>query len=75
MGSTRSVVVETRAASVPLAARAACPDPVTIPPSAVGNPTEQWRLWGRDRRALADCRDRQAALAKGLDAIEGQEVK
>ncbi|MFN7010894.1 MAG: hypothetical protein ACK4PN_12765 [Allorhizobium sp.] len=59
-------------ARVPLAARAPCADPVTIPPSAAGQPSEQWLLWGRDRRALADCRDRNAALVRGLEAIEGQ---
>lgn len=62
-------------ATIPLAARAACPDPVTIPPSATGNQAEQWRLWGRDRKALSDCRDRHGALARGILAIEGQGAK
>jgi hypothetical protein len=48
---------------------------VTIPPSAAGQPSEQWRLWGRDRRALADCRDRHGALVQGIEAIEGQGAK
>jgi len=69
------VAVDARAASIPLAARTPCADPVTIPPTATGAPAEQWRLWGRDRRALADCRDRNAALVRGIEAIEGQGAK
>lgn len=73
--STRSVVINTEFAAIPLAARVACPDPVTIPASAASNREEQWRLWGRDRKALANCRDRHAVLAKGVEAIEGQGAK
>lgn len=62
-------------AAIPLAARVACPNPVDIPASATASQTEQWRLWGRDRKALADCRDRHGALAKGIEAIEGQGTK
>ncbi|MCM2472171.1 hypothetical protein HGO38_01600 [Rhizobium sp. CG5] len=45
-------------------------DPVLIP-KGVGQ-DDQWRLWGQDRRALADCKQRDAAKAAVIAAFETQ---
>lgn len=50
--------------------RAGCADPVTIPADA--DQATQWRIWGADRRALADCKQRDAAKATALAALDQQ---
>lgn len=65
-----SVASEPRSAHASVSLKAACADPVLIPPDP--RDEEQWRLWGQDRAALAQCKAMNAAKAAALDALEGQ---
>lgn len=48
----------------------ACVDPVKLPKRALG--PGDMSLWGQDRAALAECRDRQKALSSAIDAVMEQ---
>ncbi|MCM2443126.1 hypothetical protein HGO34_25835 [Agrobacterium vitis] len=45
-----------------------CDAPVFIP--AGTDRTAEYRLWGRDRKALADCRVTNAAKADTINALQ-----
>ncbi|MGV1896703.1 hypothetical protein GOZ97_00055 [Agrobacterium vitis] len=45
-----------------------CDAPVFIPDGT--DRTAEYRLWGRDRKALADCRATNAAKADTINALQ-----
>lgn len=47
-----------------------CVDPVLIPAGTDRN--AEYRLWGRDRQALADCKALDAAKGRTIMALTGQ---
>ncbi|WP_441294089.1 hypothetical protein [Aureimonas sp. N4] len=49
----------------------ACADPVALPDRDLTT-AETVRLWGRDRAALGECRDRHGALSGATRAITDQ---
>ncbi|BCH59760.1 hypothetical protein RvVAR0630_23840 [Agrobacterium vitis] len=58
-----------RKASVSASIMVDCDAPVFIP--AGTDRTAEYRLWGRDRKALADCRATNAAKADTINALQG----
>ena len=70
--ATRSPVsVPVRLATLPQSLLLPCADPVSLPDRDLDT-AETVRLWGRDRAALGDCRDRHDALTSAARALEGQ---
>jgi len=61
---------EPRTAHVSASIRQGCADPVFIPAGIDRN--AEYRLWGQDRIALVDCKQRDAAKGKAIDALTGQ---
>jgi hypothetical protein len=69
--STRLVVIPASLAAAPDARTYPCDAPVALPETGLNVP-QILRYWGRDRVALADCRDRQARLAAFVPGQGGQ---
>ena len=67
IGSVRPVeALKSGLAKPPAELSAPCPDPVKLPDGAMGAAVVAGN-WMADRAALADCRDRKAAVQKFYD--------
>jgi len=66
--------IETRIidpAKVPASLKQPCRPVADLPEGDLTSATTA-RLWGQDRAALGECRNRHGALVKSIEAVEGQ---